>query len=165
MRHMNLPDELFQRITESITIVGHDAPQSSGERRAPRVKLQTHVAVFPWSSPIDALSVRVRDISIGGIGILHARRMALDEQFVASLPCGGDHADEHVLLLYTVVYWEPLAEDLFAIGARFERIVSEEELTPTQPAEAIARRPTAVPQNLVARLAHAAVARVRLLAS
>jgi PilZ domain len=151
---MNLPDELFKQITESITIVG-ETESLPGDRRAPRLKLQTHVPVFPWSSPVDAMSVRIRDLSVGGIGILHSQRMALDSQFVVRMPTA---ADQHALLVYTVVYWEPLAENLIAIGAEFERVISESQLTMRQ------QEVTQESSGIIARFTHA-IARVGKLAS
>src|SRR5258708_38743634 len=102
---MNLQADLFREITESITIVG-EADALPGDRRSPRLKLSTQVPLFPWSFPGDLRSVRIRDLSASGIGILHAQRLPLDSQFVVRLPrCEGN---EPALLLYTVVFWEPL---------------------------------------------------------
>lgn len=126
---MKLTHEQFRDIISGITIVGEDVRLGPTDRRAPRYKTCTHVPVFPWDCPADALSVRVRDISPGGIGILHSRRMALDSQFVVRLPRGENSSN---YLLYTVVYWEPLAINLYAIGAQLDRLVEEEELNTRQ---------------------------------
>jgi len=122
---MNLSEPLFAEITESITIVGQ-AKSALADRRAPRLKADTHVAVYPWNSPIDAMSVRISNLSFGGLGLLHCQRMALDDQFVVGLPRSGG---QEVLILCKVVYWEPLAENLYAVGAQFQRVVQENELT------------------------------------
>jgi hypothetical protein len=162
---MNLPDDLFKRITDSITSVvdgGDDG--HPGDRRAPRLKSQAHITVFPWTHPDDEmLSVRIRDLSQGGIGILHTRRIALDEQFVVALPSGDD--GQSTLVLCTVVFWEPLSEDLFAIGARFERTVEETEIVALQP-EFVAETSLGAAENagIMSRITQA-VARVRRLAS
>jgi hypothetical protein len=120
---MSLPAEIFADITDSITIVGHDEA-AAGNRRTPRVHLRTHVQLLPWNNPSDSISVRIRDLSTDGLGVLHSQRMALDEQFVIAYP----RCDETVHALYTIVYWEPLAENLYAIGAQFERLIDEAEL-------------------------------------
>jgi hypothetical protein len=140
---MNLTAEQFQQIISRITVVGEDERMGATDRRRPRAKAKTHVPVCPWDAPADALSVQIRDISTGGIGILFSRRMALDAQFVARLPRtqGGD-----ALLLCKVIYWEPLAENLFAIGAQFEREVTEDELNARQ--EQVSPTPT----GIIARL-------------
>src|ERR1700722_4840655 len=124
---MNLSEPLFQEITESITIVGLAQPAHFGQpgrtavdRRSPRLQADTHIAVYPWSSPIDAMSVRICNLSLGGLGLLHCKRIPLDEQFVVGLPRA---AGEEVMILCKVIYWEPLAENLYSIGAQFQRLV------------------------------------------
>jgi Tfp pilus assembly protein PilZ len=121
---MNLTNEMLDEITDSVTVVGRDEPRAQ-DRRQPRVKLSTYVAVQPLSDPTSKFSVRIRDISVGGIGLFHSERILLDEQLVIRLPL----KDEKTLLVSgTVVYWEPLAEKLFGIGVQFERIVNEAEI-------------------------------------
>ena len=162
---MNLPDDLFERITDSITsVVDGEDDGHPGDRRAPRLKSQAHTTVFPWTHPDDEmLSVRIRDLSQGGIGILHTRRISLDEQFVVALPSGND--GQSTLVLCTVAYWEPLGEDVVAIGARFERIVEETEIVALR-REVVAETPIGARENagIMSRITQA-VARVRRLAS
>ena len=162
---MNLPDDLFERITDSITsVVDGEDDGHPGDRRAPRLKSQAHITVFPWTHPDDEmLSVRIRDLSQGGIGILHTRRILLDEQFVVALPSGND--GQSTLVLCTVAYWEPLGEDVVAIGARFERIVEETEIVALR-REVVAETPIGARENagIMSRITQA-VARVRRLAS
>ncbi len=151
---MNLPADLFEKIMDSITIVGREELREA-DRRSPRLKLSTNVALFPWASPADALSVRIKDLSIGGIGILHSQRMSLDDQFVIRLPQSGS---DSVLLMYTVVYWEPLAESLYAIGAQFERVVEEAELNDRQIEVSTPN------EGILARITNVVFARVRKIA-
>jgi hypothetical protein len=122
---MNLTDELFNQITDTINVVGRDEPRVQ-DRRQPRVKLSSHVSVIPWADPSATMNVRVRDISVGGAGIFHTDRIGLDEQIVIRFPVRDNKT---VLILGTVVYWEPLAEKLFGIGVQFERIVDEAEIS------------------------------------
>ncbi len=122
---MNLSDQMFSQITESITIVSRDEPRAA-DRRQPRVRLSSHLAVSLWSDPSAPLSVRVRDLSTGGIGIFHSQRISLDEQLVIRFPLPDGQT---VLVLGKVVYWEPLAENLYGIGAQFERLMDEDELS------------------------------------
>jgi hypothetical protein len=122
---MNLPAELFKEITDSVTIVGRDEPRAA-DRRSPRVRLSSHLAVAMWSDPAFPLSVRIRDLSVGGIGIFHNERIGLDEQLVIRFP---RRDDQTLLVLGTVVYWEPLAENLFGIGVQFERLVEASEIS------------------------------------
>ena len=74
---------------------------------------------------MSVLSLNVRDLSAGGVGLLHRDRMALDERVVVRLP---RRAGESVAVLGRVVYWEPLRPEVFAIGVHFDRVVTEAEL-------------------------------------
>jgi hypothetical protein len=120
---MSFPAEIFDQITESITIVGNEK-QAQGERKSARVQLRTHVTLLPWNNPANALSVRIRDLSTDGLGVLHTERLSLDDQVVICFPSG----EQTIMALYTIVYWEPLAEKLYAIGAQFERLVEQSDL-------------------------------------
>lgn len=122
---MNLPIELFNEITDSVTILGRDEPRAE-DRRSPRVQLSSHLAVARWSEPTAPLSVRVRDMSLGGIGIFFSERVGLDEQLIIRLP---RRDKETVAVLGTVVYWEPLVENLFGIGVEFARLIDEAEIS------------------------------------
>ena len=121
---MNLSTELFQEITESITIIGKDQPRAQ-ERRTPRVRLSSQLSVALWSDPLSSFSLRVRDLSIGGLGIFHNQRIGLDEKVVVKFP---RHDQQTALVLSSVVYWEPLAEGLFGVGIQFDRLIVEAEL-------------------------------------
>jgi hypothetical protein len=116
---------LFDEITDSVTVLGRDEPRQQ-DRRQPRVKLSSYVAVRSWSDPSQNFNVRIRDISIGGIGIFHSERISLDDQLVIRFPL---REGKSVLVMGTVVYWEPLAEKLFGVGLQFERIVDEAEIS------------------------------------
>jgi hypothetical protein len=78
-----------------------------------------------WGDPSADLSVRVRDMSQGGIGLFHSQRIGLDEQIVIRFP---QKNGQDILVLGTVVYWEPLAESLYGIGVQFDREVQQSEL-------------------------------------
>jgi hypothetical protein len=120
---MDLSPELFEQIVTATGATVADA--KTADRRSPRARTQVSLAVCGWDDPMSVLSLKVRDLSAGGVGLLHRERMKLDEQLVVRLPCDGG---ESVTVLGRVVYWEPLAPDLYAIGVHFDRIVSEEEL-------------------------------------
>jgi hypothetical protein len=121
---MKLSNELYNEITESINIVSRDEPRDA-DRRSPRLRLSSHLAVALWSDPLAPLSVRVRDVSQGGIGVFHSHRIALDEQLVIRFPRPDGQT---TLVLGKVVYWEPLTENLYGIGVQFERLVEESEI-------------------------------------
>jgi len=121
---MNLSSELFNEITDSVNIIGRDEPRAA-DRRSPRVRLSSHLSVAMWTDPSFPLSVRVRDLSAGGIGLFHNQRIGLDEQLLIRFPRPNRQT---ALVLGTVVYWEPLAENLFGIGVQFERLVEASEI-------------------------------------
>ncbi len=124
---MDLSPELFQQVVSATAATLPDAivPASDSDRRSPRARTTASVAVCGWDDPMSVLSLRVRDLSAGGIGLLCRERMPLDEELVVRLPTT---AGESVTVLGRVVYWEPLAPDLFAVGVVFDRLVGEAEL-------------------------------------
>ena len=121
---MNLSPELYEEITDSINVVSQDQPREA-DRRSPRVRLSSHLSVAMWLEPSAPLSVRIRDLSHGGIGLFNSQRIGLDEQLVIRFPLKNDQT---VAVLGTVVYWEPLAESLYGIGVQFDRVVDESEI-------------------------------------
>ncbi|HLL90757.1 MAG TPA: PilZ domain-containing protein, partial [Tepidisphaeraceae bacterium] len=105
------------------------APADRDERRAQRVKLRTHVTLLvrgtDAAGDVQAVNVQVKDLSPGGIGILRSQRMNLDEPFIVQLPRPDGSG---VPMLCAVAYWEPLAENLYGVGARFIRSLHPDEL-------------------------------------
>jgi hypothetical protein len=101
-----------------------DGEEGSDLRRAPRVGLRENATIIPLSegSHPNAISVEVRDLSLAGIGFLHEQKLKLDEQFALVLPRNNDTPS---VILCAVAFWQPLARDLFAIGARFTRILRD----------------------------------------
>ena len=121
---MDLSPELFEQIVAATAATTTDAP-SAADRRSPRVRTATAVAVCAWEDPRAVLSLKVRDLSAGGIGLLYRERIPLDERLVVRLPVAGG---DSVTVLGRVVYWEPLAPDLFAVGVHYDRTLTEAEL-------------------------------------
>jgi hypothetical protein len=145
---MKLSAETFQKITDSVAVVSRDEARPS-DRRSPRVRLSTQLSVHRWDRPTEAISSQVRDLSAGGVGLLHNERVALDERLVVRFPMP---AGQSVIIVGTVLYWEPLAEELFAIGVQFDRTLSEEEWTahtqaPAAPATGVIGRVTQAVQK------------------
>jgi hypothetical protein len=77
-------------------------------------------------APFDVV---LRDVSPGGVGFLHCNRLGLDEQFVLLLPS----EDGEVAILCGVAYWQPLGENLVAIGAKFNRVLRQGSAAPVAP--------------------------------
>jgi hypothetical protein len=92
------------------------------QRRTPRTRASLQAALMPFSDrlALETIVAPIRDISRGGFGFLHERQVPLGEQFALVLP---EQAGPPLVILCTVAHWQPLAEDLFAIGARFCRVL------------------------------------------
>jgi hypothetical protein len=147
---MKLPNDIFEKITSSVSVTGRDEARRA-DRRAQRVRLGSQLAVHRWDHPAETISAQVRDISIGGVGVIHTERVALDERLVIRFPLP---VGQSVLVAGIVIYWEPLADGTFAIGVQFERMVTEEEWA----AHALA---PAVPAGAIGRITHALQRRMK----
>jgi len=115
------------------------APADSGDntqrRREPRVGVRTNITLIPLTDAdgfsAGPIQVPVRDVAPGGIGFLYPGRIGLDSQFVVLLPQGEK---DSVAVLCQVVYYQPLAEHVFAVGARFVRVLRQPAGEPHGPA-------------------------------
>lgn len=139
---MMLPIELFEQIVTSLSSAAHSqsagdstaAPVPAEQRRhGPRVAAEQgqRARLIPLTDVIapGPIDVTLRDVAPGGARFLLAGRIPLDEQFVLVLPA----ADGPISILCGVAYWQPVAENLFAIGARFTRVVHQGSATPARP--------------------------------
>ena len=132
---MQLPCAWFEQIVTTLDApapapaAADDAPSAAlvggQRRREPRVGVRAPVTLIPLTTDAGLgatpLRVSVRDLSAGGIGFLHATRVGLDAQFVALLP----HGKDSVAVLCQVAYYQPLGERLFAVGAKFVRVLRQ----------------------------------------
>jgi hypothetical protein len=135
---MNLSEDLFQQIVSSLgagdatTLPNVTLPQPGGEQRRTRrfsADSDTSIRLIPLTDafapgPID---VRLRDVSPGGAGFLYHGRIPLDEQFVLILPS----PEGQIAILSGVAYWQPISEDCYAIGAKFNRVLRQGSHRPT----------------------------------
>lgn len=125
---MELSAEYFTEIVGSLTI--EPGPElRPDQRRQPRAGILAEASIIPLveSSGPSAMTIQVRDLSAAGIGFLNRRKLGLDEQFALVLPRGNDTP---AIVLCAVAFWQPLAADLYAIGARFTRILRDGGITP-----------------------------------
>jgi hypothetical protein len=135
---MILSAELFEQIAASLSrdaaapgvAAAEPVPPSDGvtteqRRRGPRVAAETgrRARLIPLTDAIASgpTDVALRDVAPGGARFLHATRIPLDEQFVLVLP----GTDGPVSILCGVAYWQPVGDNLYAIGARFTRILHQ----------------------------------------
>ena len=112
-----------EHLAEIVTCLRRDfRDRLNQERRVlPRFRVWAPLAVAPvrpGAPPTLAgpVTVWVRDLSRGGIGIMHTRRMESGQQFVARLPVFDGPPSA---LLCEVVYCAGATGDLFSIGTRF----------------------------------------------
>lgn len=94
------------------------------KRTSPRVGLRTKLAII--TGPTGAfeappVEVWLRDLSAGGMGIVHSQEMERGTPFVAQLPRRQGPA---LRVLYEVAHCKRLAKDLYSIGAKLVRIMS-----------------------------------------
>lgn len=112
---MELPQSLLAEIIGHMDAVA--SSRSADQRRARRVRLTIQTSLLRldgWIANARTL-VRVREISATGISILHNTRMRPSDEFVLRLP---RHHGQPVLVRYSVVRTQQVAENIFVIGAK-----------------------------------------------
>lgn len=120
----DLTADVFRRVIESPK--PEVGARGLDKRRTPRTQLTMRADLLPFSErlAIQTIAAPVRDLSRGGFGFLHHRQVPLGEQFALVLP---ESSGRPIVVLCTVAYWQPLAENLYKIGARFCRVLREGE--------------------------------------
>ena len=103
---MQLSAELYSQIIKDLTSDGL-GEFGRQQRREPRVGVRAKAHILPSLSATTPIPVRVRDLSVGGVGLLMPRELATDRLFLL-LPC-------------TVAHCQAIGDDLYAVGARFAR--------------------------------------------
>jgi hypothetical protein len=121
---MYLSAEQFIETVKSLTNGEPKDGLAIDQRRQPRAGIQSVATIIPLSETAhpSAISIQVRDLSPAGIGFLHEHKMSLDEQFALVLPRQGDTPS---VILCSVAFWQPLQKNLFAMGARFRRVLRD----------------------------------------
>src|SRR5215208_98022 len=133
---MMLSANLFEGVISALGAEWAAVSPSGGERREPRVSAGGRVVIVPCPEGVEAehkppLSVPLRDLSRGGVRFLMPRRLPLDTQLVLLLPRAPEapagkpapvgapaairSAVAPLAVECTVIYWQPLARELFAI--------------------------------------------------
>src|SRR5690242_10820470 len=103
---MNLEERTFNEIVAALRLA--DKERDWNDRRAyPRVPMQKCMAIIPYRAGIsgEPADVWIRDISMGGIGMVHYSRMEPDEEFLIRLP----QLTGHARMLCRVSYCTPLS--------------------------------------------------------
>jgi hypothetical protein len=115
---MQLSAELYSQIIKDLVSDGL-GEFGRQQRREPRVGVRAKAYILPSLSAVTPIPVRVRDVSVGGMGLLLPREIGPDRLFLLLLPKSGGHPP--LRLACTVAHCSAIAEDLFAVGARFAR--------------------------------------------
>ncbi len=117
--HVELSAELLKSMLSGIK-----TEQGKGYaemRRNPRVAVRYTVKIIPYISGALGQPLRVwtRDISSGGIGLIHSSPMEVGTRFIIQLP---RESGKSLLLLCTVRNCTMVSDELFGIGASFAEV-------------------------------------------
>lgn len=115
---MQLSAELYSQIIKDLTSDGL-GEFGRQQRREPRVGMRAKAFILPSMSSRTLVPVRVRDVSVGGMGLLVGCELTADRLFLLLLPKAGGQPP--MRLACTVAHCQAIAEDLYAVGARFAR--------------------------------------------
>ena len=115
---MQLSAELYSQIIKDLVSDGL-GEFGRQQRREPRVGVRAKAHILPSLSAATPVPVRIRDVSVGGVGLLIPRELGPDRLFLLLLPKAGGHPP--LRLACTVAHCQAIAEDLYALGARFAR--------------------------------------------
>lgn len=104
-------------------------------RRTPRVSIRYTVKIAPYVNGAIGHPLRVwtRDISPGGLGILHAKKMEVGAKFIVLLP---REKGKPLLLLCTVRNCQELSDSLYGIGTSFAEVAAPSGDGKSKPAAA-----------------------------
>src|SRR5688500_19461750 len=87
-RNMQLAAELYSQIIKDLTSDGL-GEFGRQQRREPRVGVRAKAYILPSLSATTPIPVRVRDVSVGGMGLLLPREIGADRLFLLLLPKVG----------------------------------------------------------------------------
>lgn len=131
---MNLEVETLTGIVAAMRLRG--GTRTWEDRRAMgRIPMQKVMAIIPYRTGMtgEAVNVWIRDISAGGMGLIHSHRMEPNEEFVIRLPRVDG---SEMPLVCAVAHCTALGPELFTIGARFVRTLTEDAPAPHSPGAA-----------------------------
>src|SRR6478672_4665180 len=117
---MDLEQTKFSTILH--TLQASDSDSSVAERRTyPRIPMQKCLAVIPYRDGEEGelMEVWMRDISQGGIGLVHNQPMERGDEFLIHLPEAGTEAKVRCRVTYCAPLMGKASQGLYGIGARF----------------------------------------------
>ncbi len=133
---MALSAEQFSAILDTLRSdakCGRDCEQ----RVDPRVGLRVKATVTCLQDTGKAVHrpVWIRDISVGGLGLVASQRIEKGGHFVIVFEGGNDK----ITVVYRVARCEEAAKNQYIIGARFDRCVKANSNATTEPVQASAK--------------------------
>lgn len=123
---MRLSAEQYEQIVAALRS-DQGRKRQSDKRTAPRVGLRMQLRIIPCiptKTPQKHL-LRIRDISVSGIGLIHTEPMLPGTFFLAGFQRANG---ESLLVLYRVVRCMYLGHRQYTVGATFERLITPEML-------------------------------------
>ena len=123
---MRLSAEQYEQIVAALRS-DQGRKRSKDKRVAPRVGVRMQALVIPCTPthvPQTHL-LRIRDISVTGIGLVHSEALLAGSYFLAGFQRGNG---ETLLVLYRVVRCGSIGHRQFSIGASFDRLITPEML-------------------------------------
>lgn len=126
---MELPADLFSELAEGARFE-RVIPGSGAEKRtAARVQISMEASILRLNAGpnVKPMSAQIRDLSSRGIGIECGERFHVTEMFaIRFLRQDGTP----VWVQCEVTRWLPVAQDRFAIGAKFEKLLTGAKADP-----------------------------------
>jgi c-di-GMP-binding flagellar brake protein YcgR len=127
---MYLRAEQYEQITRQLRseLAGG---RNSERRTSPRAGLRGQVRIIPCrtNAQTESFTAWVRDISAEGMGFLFPQAVDPGTYLVATLPTNSAATLD---LLFVCVRCETVGDGQFSVGARFERVITAEDINPTR---------------------------------
>lgn len=113
--------EISASLFEQITGAKAPAPEADDRRRAVRTPLLSRATVYPDETGIGVSTVvRMRDVSVLGVGFEHLERLSIGDKFVLHLP---RISDEPLMVVCVVQRCQPLLPGrTYLVGATYLRL-------------------------------------------
>ena len=123
---MRLSAEQYEQIVAALRS-DKARKRPSDHRQAPRVGLRMQALIIPCTPTNQPQThmLRIRDISVSGIGLVHTEAMLAGSYFLAGFQRANG---ETLLVLYRVVRCNAIGHRQFSIGATFDRLITPDML-------------------------------------
>ena len=125
---MNLEAEQFAELVLALNMPNVD-PNATGRRRAIRAKVSAELLIEPMADEpaapaLPPLTVRVLDLSCGGIAVASPRPLESDSSFLIRLRYKSVNT---IHIIARVAHCKPARDGEFQIGAAFTGVIAPDE--------------------------------------